>query len=259
MLDTIEWVPVTLPSHGRLYKDKIPGGKVEITPWTVAQEETILRLGEEDAGVMLRKLTENNIRLPGGVSYEDLLSTDHHFLLVQLRCVSYVPWYTTVHVCPSCGKPHAEQIDLQSLEVRVPDADEVYTEPVGCFLPKKKKEVQLRYLRVRDEAAATAYAASSAGAQPHTVRQMTYARQIESVDGQSLKFDERMAFVLSLPLLDLEAINRRLNSTATGITGRIPTKCPNCQKEDLAWSPPLHVNFFRPAQVDIERGVGSQR
>jgi hypothetical protein len=254
-MDAMESIPVTLPSRGMLYKgDKIPGGKVTISPWTVAQEEVILRFGSDDPNTLIRQLLENNVHLPNSMPCDDLLSTDQFFLLVQLRCHSYVPWHTMVHTCPYCQHPHAVQIDLGTLEVRVPDDGVPYVEPVECFLPKRKKPVQLRYLRVGDEAASAKYAEQSKIALKHTARQFLYARQIVSVDGKSLKWDEKMDLVLTLPILDLECIKNRLNERTTGITGRVPTKCISCGKEDDTWAPPLHVNFFRPTKADLDRG-----
>jgi hypothetical protein len=255
MIDAIEQIPVTLPSRGRLYKDdRIPDGKVTISPWTVAQEEVLLSFGESDYNTLVTQLLENNVHLPNSMPCGDLLLTDQFFLMVQLRCHSYVPWHTMVHTCPHCKHEHAVQIDLGTLEVKVPDDDVPYVEPIDCFLPKRKKTVQLKYLRFGDEVAAGQYSAKSKTSMRHTTRQYLYARQIVSIDDKSLPWDEKMEFVLTLPLLDLECIKMRLNERTTGITGRVPTKCPACGKEDDTWAPPLHVNFFRPTKADLDRG-----
>lgn len=255
LLEPNEWYPVTLPSKGKYYQEKMPGGQVQITPWTLAQEETILRFGEADPNMLLRQLMADNVKYPAGFSYEDLLSTDQYFLLVQLRCVSYVPWYTTQHACPFCQNVDQVQIDLTKLIVKVPDDMTSDQEPFSCFLPKKKKEVQLQFLRTRDELAAADYAARSPVKIPGAERKFTYARQLVSVGGQSLKFDEKMEFVAGLPVLDLEIMKEALNRRSTGITGRYPTTCSACGKEDATWSPMLHGNFFRPSQDDILRST----
>lgn len=257
MTTELELYTITLPSKGRYYGDKLPGGKLQITPWTVAQEDTIDRMGvEDDSLTSLRQMVENNVRWPSGFSYDDLLVTDHYFILLQLRCLSLTPFMTFPHQCPKCKTDAAVQIDISGAEVRVPDDADTDVEPFTCFLPKKKVEIGVRFLRIGDEFAADKYSKETVVKSPSTERKFTYVRQIVSVGGQSLPFGEKMEFVTSLSMLDLEVLKNKLLKKQTGVTGFFKATCENCKTEDKTWVPPLHVRFFRPLPPDIERAAG---
>jgi hypothetical protein len=257
MTTELELYTITLPSKGRYYGDKLPGGKLQITPWTVAQEDTIDRMGMDDDSLgSLRQMVENNVRWASGFTYEDLLVTDHYFILLQLRCLSLTPFMTFPHMCPKCKTDSAVQIDISGAEVRVPDDTDTDTEPFSCFLPRKKVEIGVRFLRIGDEFSAEKYSKETVVKSPATERKFIYARQIVSVGGQSLPIGEKMAFVASLSMLDLEVLKNKLLKKQTGVTGVFKATCENCKTEDKTWMPSLHVRFFRPLSIDIERAAG---
>lgn len=256
--DAKEWYPVTLPSRGKFYGEKLPDGKVEITPWTVEQEEVIDQLGAIEPNEMLKRLLTVNVKYPAGFGYGDLLATDQYFILVQLRCVSIVPYLTLTHACADCGNKHEVQIDLRTLPVKEADEEDTTVEPFLVFLPKKKLEVGMRFIRVEDELASVDYVRKTITGGKETARKFLYARQIATVAGQSLKFDEKMDFIQGLAVLDLEVMRRNVSERATGLTGSYSVKCSDCGKGDL-WRPPLHPGFFRPSGPDITRAVEEAR
>lgn len=249
--DELEWHPITLPSLGRYYGGKVPGGVLKITPWTVVQEEAIIRYSGSMGGDLERELIKNNIGYPPGFSYEDLLLTDQFFLLVNLRSISLVPKMTVVHGCPKCNNIHEVQIDLTKLQAKTPDETDP-EEPFKVFLPKKKIDASVRFQRVSDLAAVDKYLSEHPGAVNSTRRLFLYARQLVSIGGASLKFDEKLEFVSKLALLDLNAINSMLEKLSPGITGKASVECPKCQHVDNDWMLALTDGFFRPKAIDLE-------
>lgn len=252
--DTTEWHPVQLPSMGRHYGDLLPDGKVQITPWTVAQEELIARHSEGSAGDITDQLLQSNTRFPPGFGYGDLLTTDQFFLLLNLRIISFVDFMTLAYACPQCEAVEPLEVKLSDIVVRTAEPEDP-DEPFPVFLPNKKVEVKLRFRRVKDLEAAASYVSKMPAATPEVRRKFLYARQIEFVDGNSLPFDERLAFVSTLNLLDLQAITRECERHSSGYRGTYPAVCEKCGASDTGWVPPIHEDFFRPKPTDIDRAV----
>jgi hypothetical protein len=253
---TIEQHEVTVPSKGLLYGDKMPDGKVAIVPWTIAQEEILIRQAEMGSADLMHQLLRNNVLLPNGMQYEDLLTTDRFFLLVQVRCISLLSTMILPSKCPKCNHEHLAQVNLQQMPCKVPDEIDILEEPVELLLPKSKVTVSLRYRRVSDEIQSEKYASKKPGSKT-AARAFLYARQISEIDGKSVPFDEKLEFVHRLVSLDLTMITDRLAKLSTGYTGRAKATCPECSHVDEMWEPPLHFSFFRLSAVDIESAAGN--
>ena len=252
--DATEWFPITLPSMGKYYDGKVPGGELKLTPWTVAQEEIMVRYSETRSEELSHDLMRNNIQYPSGFQYEDLLVTDQFFVLVNLRAISFLDFTTQIHECPECE--HAEEVEVKfgNMTVRTAEDDDP-EEPVPCFLPRKKIEVGLRFRRVSDIIAAAEYLKKVKVKADALSRKFLYARQLVTVDGGSLKFDEKMDFVSRLAVIDLEAMNRVIEKHAVGYTGQYLVSCTKCGVQDERWVPAIHSDFFRPKTADIDKAV----
>jgi hypothetical protein len=97
-MDAMESIPVTLPSRGMLYKgDKIPGGKVTISPWTVAQEEVILRFPIRLLGSYWRTTSTFRIRCRV-TTYCLRTNSSCLFNSGVIRMYHGIPWYTPVRI-----------------------------------------------------------------------------------------------------------------------------------------------------------------
>lgn len=245
-----EWHPLVLPSQGIYYGDKCPGGKVDITPWTLFQEETLVRYQDWEPDLLIQALLANNLRLPNGMKQEELLLTDRHFILVNLRSVSMSPFFSFSVTCPQCGKESVHQADLTQLMVKVPDEGDA--EPFVCTLPKSKKKVGLRFLRVSDAIKAKEYGKKAMDVDmgdPET--RCRLARQIVSIDDQSVKFEEAMAFIRSLIMLDVHVIKGLLEKKENGYLNAVDVQCGKCTAVTRGVNIPLVSNFFRPLEDDI--------
>jgi len=143
-------------------------------------------------------------------------------------------------------------VKLNNITIRTPDETDP-DEPYSCFLPKRKVKIELRQQRVGDLLAAERYLKSAITTAPELRRKFLYARQIVSVGGESAKFDEKMHFVSTLALLDLNAITNVIEKNSTGYRGTYTVECPQCKTQDERWVPPIHEDFFRPKSTDVAR------
>ena len=246
MFELNSWHPLTLPSMGRFYKDKMPGGQVQVTPWTTQQEEDLVRHGGK-ADFNLRVL-RNNVQLPEGLSLEDLLVGDQFFLLVQLRINSLSPYLTYTWPC-ECEKRTETQIDLRTMTCRTPDEDE--DNPFDVKLPRADVMVTMAHQTVRDLLAVQEYAKTHDEGATQTFR---FSRQIQAVDGHSLKYDEMKDFVRGLSMLDFQILRRALNDRQIGYILTMDLTCDHCGSVSKQLIP-LQNSFFRPDRADLDRAA----
>jgi len=257
-----EWMPVTLPSRGFYYGDKCPMGEVKITPWTTAQEEAIARSVGGDASALIEQLVINNINLgSGGLTYDDMLVTDHFYLLFQLRRVSLTSHYTIDRVCEQCRLAHKISIDLGT-DLPIKDLPEKpVEEPFEVFLPRARKTVTLLFLRVKDEKAMNNYAEQKLREVTETGSPATrfrHARRIVAIDEKDEPFQERMTFVTSLRMLDLQVMDMEIEQHETGLVPEMKSACPRCRHK-TEWGVPMTAEFFRPSADDIRAEVAAAK
>lgn len=255
-MNTNGWHPVKLPSLGRFY-DNIPGGDIEITPWTTAQEEIMLRVGKSPGERLkvIQDLVRGNTRFPEGFDYGELLVADQHFLLMRLRAVSLMPQYTVDFACPNCQKNSPLSFNLDELEVITPD--EGTAEPFTVKLPKCQMTVAVRLTRVKDEQAAIEYRQKQENAglpdAEGKSHRFSLVRQLVSVDGETgLKWDEKMEFIGGLHYLDLQVYKGIFAKNDIGLNMEARVECPSCGFRPLNWEIPLQLGFFHPKQCDID-------
>ena len=257
-MDNRIWHPVKLPSNGQYYAGRCVEGKVEITPWTTAQEEMFVRYGGAKASELIDKLIINNVRLPNGMKPDELLITDRFFLLFQLRGISLVTQYTFTHTCPKCQTEHPISLDINNLKVKVPDGEE--SEPFDVKLPRCGKKVSLRLFRASDEKAMLEYESKTiqrgvdSGSPAYRFK---LARQMEKIDGVTAKFDEKMSFISNLVWIDLQLMRKAIEKYETGLILDIEIECPksgcsHAHKGEV----PIQETFFRPLESDFESAVG---
>jgi hypothetical protein len=247
--DANGWYPITLPSMGLFYGDKLPGGDVMITPWTTVHEEMMIQTDESRAETLLRVMTESNVKLPAEMPYEDLLITDQYFILVQLRLISLCSSYSYGYLCPSCKKEAIGTTDMRNLEVQVPD-DDWPVEPIIAALPKSGIEVGLRFQRVSDQKFIGDYERKSRG----SGSVYRWARQIQTIDGQNVDFQTKQDFVSKLPLLDIRVMEKAIDKWSTGYTMICESVCSDCGETGVGGLP-QSPTFFRPTDDDIQREI----
>ncbi len=247
MFELNSWHPITLPSMGRFYGGKMPGGNVEVTPWTTQQEEDLVRHGGKDTFTL--RVLEKNVRLPQGMPLEDLVVGDQFFLLVQLRINSLSPFITYTWPCDDCRKKTKTQVDLRELSCRVPEEDE--ESPFDVKLPQAGVTISLKHQTVKDQIAVKKYSDEH---NDDGVLVFRFSRQIESIDGHTLKYDEKKDFVRKLGLLDFQVMRKALNDRQVGYTLSMKIKCDHCGVVSDEFIP-IENGFFRPDREDLERAA----
>jgi hypothetical protein len=258
-MDTREWIPITLPSRGVYYmKDGeclCPEGRVEITPWTTAQESAMVRRGSSGWD-MIHSLLSENVRLPQGIQYGDLLLTDCTFLLIQLRAKSLIPIYTFQYQCPDCRHRSDVDVNLEEMETRVPAPGEM--EPFEVELPRSRLKVSLRFLRIGDNLLMDEYLKKKSSQDPAAGTRFRLARHITLVNGDALPLQEKMDIVRNLILLDVHAMERTIQRYETGVVQDVAVSCPQCGFEETLQLP-LDEHFFRPRPAEIDRALRMAR
>lgn len=254
--DVRVWHPLTLPSKGRFYKaadgsDLCPDGDIQFALWTTAHEEILVRYGAADGFV--DRMLQGNIRLPAGMKYEDLLVADQFFILMRLRADSLCPFFTYKCQCRQCKKEFDVQANLRELSIL--DLNEVGDEPLPCYLPHANVELTLRFPRVKDTKAIEKLEKEREDKLGEEgILHYQYARQIQTIDGQSRPFDEKKDFVMGLTMLDTSAIRLVLEDNDIGYSLTDESVCSHCgttNKSDV----PVDARFFRPSRADVDAAI----
>lgn len=252
------WHPLQLPSLGRYYEGKMPDGMVEITPWTTAQEEMIVHhAASKSEDTLIDKLLSQNVRYPAKFSYDELLLTDQHYLLMKLRSMSITCHYTVDHLCPNCGKEHEVSYDIDKLEVITPDENVEWNEPFEVELPMCGEVVKIRHLRIRDQKAIrnNKKRKEEAAALQDDTLLFTLARKVVEMDGiQNPPIKEVIGALRGLIKIDYDVLSTHAEAFETGIDESVVATCPRCKAEDK-WALPLQTGFFRPKRVDIDAAI----
>jgi hypothetical protein len=259
MTDALSWHPLHLPSQGRFYGKKpgseigelvCPNGAIEYRLWTTEAEETLARYG--GSVHLVDKMIEGNIRLPEGLTYADLLVADQFFILMKLRSDSLCPFFSYQASCTNCAEKYDRQANLQELTVL--DKTDTAEEPMECFLPHAKVEITLRYPRVSDSQFIAKLEAQKKGREGDGLLKYQFARQIISVDGNSVPFLELKDWVNHLTMMDLRAIGQVLDDNEIGYDLKDESECPRCgQINDPIL--PVDESFFRPRRTDVARAI----
>lgn len=259
-------IPVILPSGGLFYSGKCPGGTIQIRPWTTEQEEFIVQQSTNSGRELIDSLIKDNVKWPEGMTYEDLLSGDQQFLLVQLRCASTVPYQSFNWDCGFCGrKDNVHQLHWLEHPIQVPytlntDREIVPDpgwpkEPIEVLLPKSGTKVGLRYLRVSDQAAADNWRKQRAG-KTEGIYTFLLARQILTINGESKQWNAIYEFVQNLLALDAQILDSALDEYHIGYLTTVNVICQNekCRR-NVQVQIPRDLSFFRPLREDIDRYI----
>ena len=138
---------VTLPSRGKFYGGKLPGGSVTLRPIKVAEEKLLAGSGNKMA--LADKVLQRCILSPC-IPLRDMILTDKFYLLLVLRNISYGPEYQFQVKCSTCSTQFKRSITLpEGLGLKM--AVDTDMEPFDVTLPQSAKVVSLRFMRGSDE------------------------------------------------------------------------------------------------------------
>jgi len=217
-------IEIELPSECKIYKLTDPGAPITLRPMTFEDEKNIVgsKPNEDPINVILSKCVTN-------LNVGDLLSIDKLYLIMKLREISYGNEYKTLLICPSCKAENPITVLLSDLGVNpVPDD---FQEPITVMLPSVKKEVKIRFPRVRDEKLIS---------DPQKMMDQLW-RFIEELGGHKDK-SIISAVLDKLPLKDARTILNAMK-TEFGIETGIKLECSECEEVSVV-ELPINANFF---------------
>jgi len=253
---------VTLPSRGLAYEDKIPGGKVTVTPMTTREEKALASSGGSNMNIVdllvSRCVHGINEMKPG-----DLLVGDRAYLMMVIRAASFGQDYQFQMTCDLCRAQFLHT-------VKIPDALETielkdsFKEPFQVELPISKIKFNLRLLRGNDEAELSALQkkifkrvdSSVEGDPLYSVRMVRHVVSVELnktdeagnpiiIENNKENEKKLVAIYESLVSLDGMALRDSLSEHDCGVNTEIEFNCPSC-KESFNAILPVKLEFFRP-------------
>jgi len=219
-------VPVELPSKNKFYglvNDSLP---VTLRPMTFQDEKALV----SNKNVQVDSLNLLLERCVSNINIGKLLLMDKLYLIMKLREVSYGSEYTVAINCPQCRKENKITFDLTHLNVKYVEDD--FTVPVAVKLPVLKKTVKVILPRVSDEQYL----------QNAEISSSNMWRFIEEIDGHTKK--TIISGVLQkLPIQDIHAILKTLNSEKYGIDPNVRFACSYCSHHEVT-ELPITSDFF---------------
>lgn len=239
----------TLPSEGKIYKDKVVNPVIKLRSMTTNDEMKRLSPAPERPYQNMCEIIDDCMVEKCGISSYDMCIGDYQFLLHKLRVVTYGADYPLSITCPHCGKTEEATINLDSLNVLKYNEDlEKYKE---VLLPKTKKIITLRTQtpRMMDDVhqQARELKRKAKGLIGDPVFSLTIESLIEEIDHQPVNKATINEFVQKLPMMDTNYILRyseKINESI-GIDSNVSCTCECC---GLDYTAPFRITseFFGP-------------
>ncbi len=241
----LAYVPLYLPSKGVLYEGRIPDGKVEARGMNV-QDIAYFESNGSSAHEKIERLLKTCVKLPNGFEHRDLLLTDRMALLFSLRTLTIKSGYDYAFRCPHCGTFNERTADLAT-ELTQTEPEPGLTEPIAVHLDGCNADVEIRFLRGRDEEAVAKYAKriklKSVDSEDPSLSHRI-ALQLITINGEKPDILERERFAKGMPFDDLLTLVDLIATKEPGIDTEIVADCSKCQapnKVELG----LTAEFFR--------------
>lgn len=215
-------VPISFPSENRVYNLEDESSPVTLRPMVFEDEKALVSSKNEIIDPVNTLLS----RCVSNINIEQLLSFDKLYLLLKLREISYGDDYSCLLICQKCKAENKKIIKLSELNVYpVPDD---FKDPIKITLPILKKEVEIRYPRVRDE---------------KFIENIfdNLWRFINSVDGHT---DKALIskVVKKLSIADIKFITKNIE-TPYGVDTKVKFECDKCGGVSVV-DLPFDSNFF---------------
>lgn len=230
---------VTLPSNGKIYPIK----DVTLQNMTISEEKFLYGSSSESAIDSIL----NNCIVDRKFDVGDLIVPDKHFLLVQLRVLTYGEDYPVDLDCqnPKCGKKFTHNIKLSSLEIdELPDN---FKEPFTCKLPVNGDELELHIPRSREVKRYEELAERKSDKFELNIDEVSYIFNtmlgIDRVNGDDMVEDELYSYISELHAKDSSYIKHIFSKIKVGYNVRLSAKCPYCGKL-TTFRLPMTSDFF---------------
>jgi len=235
---------VTLPSRGLLYDGKLPGGVIELTPLTLADEAKLYDQGTQ-ALDKLDSIIRAHVKSP--IEPDDLLITDRFFILLNLRIRSHGGAYRINGRCQFCNQQFTHEINV-AREIETFYLEDGFTEPFEFTLPSTRRRIGLRFLRGSDEREVARVARrmklkSTDAGDPSFIERLK--AMIVTVDGEELTAAAKNHFVTNMDMGDSIQLQNHIDDQECGPDLKLVIPCPGCGA-DNEMAMPFTADFFRP-------------
>ena len=237
---------IVLPSLGKFYGDKLPGGKVKIRGITVA-EEKFFASTKQNMLNNINKVLERCL-ITKALPLDDYLVTDKMFLFLNMRALSYGNDYSFDSVCgnPNCQGKFKKTVTIpEGLKIRTAKEDSV--EPFYVKLPRVGATVGLRFLRGSDEKTVAKYVKqTNSMVEGNAGYSYRMALSLVTIDGQEKEILEKLVFCEKLMGKDSFVFRDAIEKNQTGADLTIESTCPECGEETNS-TIQFTSDFFRPS------------
>lgn len=234
---------IELPSRGILYED-IPA-EIVIRNITTTEEKMIFGSSNLKS---LDDVMNSCIKEPEGLDVDELLTSDKHFILIQLRILTYGSDYNVKNTCEHCGETDTYIVNLLE-DMPIDELDEDFEEPFEIELPMSGDTVGLKLLRGNDlekvNRKAKRIKKRSIGDTGNLTYLLRKAQSIVTVNGEELPSGKKQKYVEGLHGRDSAYISSALESIRVGYDNLIFKNCKHCGGE-MEFSLPMNREFFRP-------------
>jgi hypothetical protein len=269
------WEDVVLPSKGVYYDNLMPDGIIKVKPMGIDVDKMMANQRIVASGELLNKIIEACVKLPDGMTVNDLLAGDQYFLLYYLRGITHGNDYEFVSDCPSCGTKSTYDYNLSDLSKTIKGPNPDYpVEPMEVELPyisektKSSVSAMVRLLRVKDmrdmvrgnvvidpikkgkaRSRGQSNGISKQSADDIYTKNITTAVIGFKVDGKVFSDDRKDKLIEKLHQKDTVTIREFIDSITPGIDTSVDVTCQNNEcNRDYSISLPFGENFFRPSK-----------
>lgn len=236
---------VTLPTNGHLYGSD---GPVDVTLRAMTGREEKMLFGTTGNDDKINEILQACIVSPQGMSVDDLINDDLHFLLLKLRIHTYGSDYKIEVTCPLCNEITKMTINMDDFPVY--ELDENFEEPILVELPVSHDMLECKLLRVKDVNFVRNLAkklSRKGSANPEELGYiMRTAKSIKTVNGKEMDFGPAQKYVEDLIGKDSAYLRWALNEKEIGYdTTVVVESCPHCGGS-YEIPMPFGAEFFRP-------------
>jgi hypothetical protein len=245
-----------LPSKGYFYPEDHPlaDGTIEVKHMTAADEDILTDQNLIKQGVVMERLLQSVIVTD--VPVDNILSGDKGGILLATRILAYGPNYTFEVDCPVCGEKNRKSVDLQEIESKDLDLEELGVEPhqteFFTKLPASGSTIGFKLLthgdtqQIDTELKRVKRTSKSRGPQVTTGITTRLRYLITSVEGEDSKAEIRR-FVEQMPARDSLHLRNKIKKLNPDLDLNYEFICDYCgHLEEIRI--PIDDTFFFPTE-----------
>lgn len=241
---------IRIPSRGVLYDGKLPQGAVQMRQMRSGE---MARLQGQGGNVVakIEAVVNACVKLPSELSSKDLLLSDHFFLMLALRTMTFGPKYNYKFRCQYCGSVERATVDIAKDLDEKPAADDL-VEPFEVTLKDAGCVAGCRLLRASDQDLVVKHTtrmkmSTADKSDPSFAYRLALA--LEERDGEP--FSDvlvKQDFIKGLTAADTIRLERGISEKEPGVDIRVFPVCSACDAA-AELTLPFDAEFFRPSSL----------